>query len=70
MTDIKGEDEVKKLKSFKRLRVKAKVGQRVKERAGLGEDFGYGLFAHESKQQLIDDLKVFKKIFKIETIED
>ena len=70
VVEIKGEAEVRKLKSFKKLRVKAKLEQKIKERTGLGDDLGYGLFAHESKQQLLDDLKVFKKTFKIETKEN
>lgn len=65
--EVIGEQEAMNLISVNRLRVKAKVGREVLPRGGVGEDFGYCIFAHEDRQQLVDDLKAFKKIFKIKT---
>ncbi len=65
ISKIVGQEEVEGLESLVRFRLKAKVGQTVSKRMGVGEDFGYGLFAHEDKQQLKDDLKTFRSSFKI-----
>lgn len=65
ISGIIGEEKVHKLKSVIKFSVKAKIGQQVKKRAGVGEDFGYCIFAHEDKQQLLDDIKAFSRVFKI-----
>lgn len=68
VSEVIGEEDVRNLQSVIKFKVKAKVGDMIRKRAGVGEDFGYCIFAHESKQQLLDDLKTFEKKFKINTV--
>jgi biotin carboxylase len=63
---IIGLEKIKKLKSFKKIKIKLKVGDQIKVREGVGEDFGHAFLAHENQEQLNKDVDQFYKIFEIQ----
>lgn len=67
ISEITGVEDAKKLSSVCKIKLKAKVGQEVKTRAGVGEDFGYCIYANEDKKQLVSDIAASKRLLKIKT---
>jgi len=56
LEEIKGWDEIQKLSSVKHARMKAKPGNSIQNRHGLGEEIGHILFCNPDREVLIKDV--------------
>lgn len=63
---LAGSEHLNQLCSLKKWKLKLNENQEIFPRLGVGQDHGYALFAHPQRDQLINDIKEFEQIFKIE----
>ncbi len=61
---VEGVDEVMKLKSLNKIKLKLEKGTVIPPRFGVGQDYGYCFMTNKDKEQLLEDSKVFDNILK------
>lgn len=65
---IKGEEAIRKLDAFHKMKLKIEIGNTVSARSGL-DDIGHVLFVAENQGKLHSDLESFQRLFQLEIAE-
>ncbi|WP_127717945.1 ATP-grasp domain-containing protein [Halobacteriovorax sp. HLS] len=65
VSSITGIDKIKKLESFKKLKLKINIGDKIDQRDGVGEDYGHAIMTNTNSKNLLRDIKSFYSLLEI-----
>lgn len=63
---IDGIEQINRLESVEKFKLKLEIGQEIKFREGVGEDFGYALLKNKSQSDLLSDISRLDKFLVID----